>query len=366
MKLVSFHLFNDYSGSPKVLKMVLDGLLERNFEVDLVTSQGGVLDELSSDHLRAFHYSYKFSKNPIVTMLRYCWTQIYTLFFSLRYLFQKDVVFYINTILPAGPAFVGRLMGKRVIYHYHEDAQTKGAFYRFLAALMSVLATDIICVSDYQRSFVKREKRVWVVPNALPDEFIQSLTVDHDQSFAVQTILFVASLKRYKGVGEFVKLAGMLPQYQFVAVLNEEQERIAEFAKAEKWVIPDNLTFYPRQEAVAPFYQKASLLLNLSDPSQFVETFGLTVLEAMSAGLPVIVPTKGGVAELVREGLTGYHINSSQLAEIRERITQVLSDKALYDCLSDAAWRQSKEYSRDQIIGKITAIIQGEIRAEDN
>ena len=39
-KIVCFHLYNDYSGSPKVLKVVLEGLLQRGCAVDLVTSRG--------------------------------------------------------------------------------------------------------------------------------------------------------------------------------------------------------------------------------------------------------------------------------------------------------------------------------------
>ena len=39
-KIVCFHLLNDYSGSPKVLRMVLQGLLGQNNKIDLVTSNG--------------------------------------------------------------------------------------------------------------------------------------------------------------------------------------------------------------------------------------------------------------------------------------------------------------------------------------
>ena len=43
--IICFHLFNDYSGSPKVLKMVLEGLLKKGHQVDLISSKGGTLDE---------------------------------------------------------------------------------------------------------------------------------------------------------------------------------------------------------------------------------------------------------------------------------------------------------------------------------
>ena len=68
--IVCFHLFNDYSGSPKVLKGVLEGLLEKGYPVDLVTSGGGVLDELiGKPGFRKHGYRYRFSTNPIVTSL---------------------------------------------------------------------------------------------------------------------------------------------------------------------------------------------------------------------------------------------------------------------------------------------------------
>ena len=121
--IVCFHLFNDYSGSPKVLKMVLEGMLRKGYRIDLVSSQSGILDELLSyENLHKHTYPYRFSNNPAVTMLRYCVVQLYTFLLAFRWLFHKEVVFYINTLLPVGPALAGRLMGKRVVYHYHENA----------------------------------------------------------------------------------------------------------------------------------------------------------------------------------------------------------------------------------------------------
>lgn len=159
--IVCFHLFNDYSGSPKVLKMVLEGMIRKGYRIDLVSSKGGVLDELNVyENLHKHSYPYRFSNNPVMTMLRYCAVQLYTFLLAFRWLFQKDVIFYINTLLPVGPALAGRLIGKRVVYHYHENAFVKGAFYKILAFLMQKLAHEIICVSAYQASFLQRKKGV--------------------------------------------------------------------------------------------------------------------------------------------------------------------------------------------------------------
>lgn len=96
-RIVCFHLLNDYSGSPKVLAMVLEGLLEKGYCVELVTSKHGVLNDLRDKQGIRFHtYFYHFSKNPFVTLVLYLYSQVYTFFFSFKFLFKKDVVFYIN------------------------------------------------------------------------------------------------------------------------------------------------------------------------------------------------------------------------------------------------------------------------------
>ena len=46
-RVICFHLFNDYSGSPKVMKMVLEGLLKKGYRIDLVSSKGGIFLSLS-------------------------------------------------------------------------------------------------------------------------------------------------------------------------------------------------------------------------------------------------------------------------------------------------------------------------------
>lgn len=346
MKLICFHLFNDYSGSPKVLKNTLQHLLAEGVEVELVTSRGGVLDELEGcGKIKYRRYSYRFSKNAVLTMLRYVWVQIYTFFLALGYICDKEAVFYINTILPAGPALAGWLTGKRVIYHYHENATVKSRFYRALAWVMQRLASEIICVSKYQRSFLKRQKGVSVVPNAIDDAFIARLTPNPQKAFEQKRVLMLGSLKKYKGTIEFCKLARVLPQYNFELVINDTQENIDAFWHDNNIGRIENLAVHPRQEDVVPFYNRASMVLNLTNKEFAIETFGLTVLEAMSAGLPVIVPTVGGVAEMVDDGKNGFKINIQDLSFIAEKIEKLLTNRELYISLCEEGLARSKKYN---------------------
>ncbi len=120
----------------------------------------------------------------------------------------------------------------------------------------------------------------------------------------------------------------------------------------------EDLIVYPRQADVAEFYNGASLVLNLSDKDRIIETFGLTALEAMSAGLPVIVPTVGGIAELVEDSVNGYKIDVRDIDRIAERIGNIFTDKLLYLRLSENALSASKKYDETSMIDHIYEILQ--------
>ena len=119
-----------------------------------------------------------------------------------------------------------------------------------------------------------------------------------------------------------------------------------------------NLSILSRQNDVASLYNKASLVLNLSDIHKFIETFGLTALEAMSAGLPVVVPTVGGIAEMVEDGINGYKIDVQDLDKIETHIKLLLSERNRYQQMASNAQKYSQSYSEESMISAIAEILK--------
>lgn len=126
------------------------------------------------------------------------------------------------------------------------------------------------------------------------------------------------------------------------------------------------MTIHARQENVIPFYNSTSLVINLTNPQFAVETFGLTPLEAMSAGVPVIVPTVGGIAEMVEDDVNGYKIDVQNLHIIEGKIRQIVvsrfrlfEEKKLYSRLSNNAILYSTRYNPYDILDKIIYIPVG-------
>jgi glycosyltransferase involved in cell wall biosynthesis len=82
-----------------------------------------------------------------------------------------------------------------------------------------------------------------------------------------------------------------------------------EYIKAQKALAPHVRFIWAdgQQEALyKQSWQAADVFISLSDNIQ--ETFGLTPVEAMAAGLPVIVADWNGYKETVRDGIDGYRI----------------------------------------------------------
>lgn len=200
-----------------------------------------------------------------------------------------------------------------------------------------------------------------MIPNALPKEFTDRLHPNPETAFERKTVLMLSSLKEYKGTREFIELAEKLPQYKFVLVINDSEENINNYLAANK--LHDltggvNLTIYPRQADVTSFYNTATIVIVLTNSRQAVETFGLTALEAMSAGLPVIVPTQGGIAEMVKDGNNGYKIDVQELDAVGKHICVLLDNKELYIRMANNALLFSAGFDSEKVVTKLTQIIK--------
>jgi glycosyltransferase involved in cell wall biosynthesis len=82
----------------------------------------------------------------------------------------------------------------------------------------------------------------------------------------------------------------------------------------------------------------------LVSPSICFETFGMTNLEAMEHGKPVVATLFGGSPEVVRHGETGFVANPFHVEEYAGRIAELLRDPELRRRMGAAGRRRLDEY----------------------
>lgn len=340
-KIVFIHLYNDRSGSPKVLSQVIKALKEDGCHTEILTSSHdyGFLTNIADVNRVLF---YRRSENKIITLFYYILSQMLLFFQCIRY-FNKDVIFYINTMMPIGGAFAAKFIRKKVIFHLHETSLKPEILKKFLRIAILFTADKIIFVSKYLKDTERFAgiKQV-VVYNAFEGNPVAKQKIIHNDFI----VIMVCSLKKYKGVFEFIDLADLMRKTEnlhFQLVLNASENEIEDFLR--NVTKSPNLLIFDRQENVSKFYQEADLLLNLSRPESWIETFGLTILEGMAYGLPAIVPPVGGPTEIVRNNENGFHISCYELDKIAKKIKFLMKNKDKYHTLSTNAKSRAKDFN---------------------
>lgn len=122
--------------------------------------------------------------------------------------------------------------------------------------------------------------------------------------------------------------------------LKEERykEELLEIIKKNK--IEDRVKFTGFRYDIRNLIRSLDILVF---PSVAPESFGLSVLEAMSLGKPVIASKVGGVCEIIEDGVNGMLIEPNHPEQITDRIIQLLSDKEMYDTIALKAKEVAKK-----------------------
>jgi glycosyltransferase involved in cell wall biosynthesis len=117
--------------------------------------------------------------------------------------------------------------------------------------------------------------------------------------------------------------------------------------------VADSVSFLGKLEQIAPLLAAADLFLL---PSQS-ESFGLSALEALASGVPVIGSNAGGLPEVVRDGETGVLCGVGDIPGMAAAALEILQDRKRWTAMSRLAAADARErFSRDAIVTKYEAL----------
>jgi glycosyltransferase involved in cell wall biosynthesis len=160
---------------------------------------------------------------------------------------------------------------------------------------------------------------------SLPADFLVSLSDDP----------LVSGLEAFYRGDYFAHVAGCVPEH-----------------------LKERVTFHgnvSHRELVA-HYSQATLFVNPS----LSDAFPLTVVEAMSAGLPIVASAVGGVPESVAHGVTGLLVEPNSSEALASALCRLLEDGSLRRRMALAAReRASSLFSWRAIADKVTGVYSG-------
>lgn len=225
---------------------------------------------------------------------------------------------------PAGRAWMG------IDPHQRSKLRVERALYES-PALRTVICNSAMVRDDILRHYRIDPRRLQIIENAVDIGFYRRPADGDARRRRIRDALgvpagdflwlFVGSGFERKGLGAALRALAQGPAGHLAVV--GKDHRLARYKQlANRLGIAHRVHFTGRQDEVRSYYWAADALIH---PALY-EPYGLVVLEAMAAGLPVLASRQCGAAQsLIRDGENGYRRDALDIDGWAEAMTRLES-----------------------------------------
>jgi N-acetyl-alpha-D-glucosaminyl L-malate synthase BshA len=203
--------------------------------------------------------------------------------------------------------------------------------------------------------------RIEVIPNFVdPDVYDRSRytsILDEQVDSNTRVLMHISNFRPVKRVKDivrvFARVAAEMPAV--LIMVGDGPDRIDAEAEARELGLHEKVFFLGKIDAVAPLLAGADLFL-LPSAS---ESFGLSALEALACGVPVIGANVGGLPEVVRDGETGYLCPVGDVDAMSRAALEILRDENRWQAMSTLGAADARQrFSLDAIVGEYEAFYE--------
>ncbi|MEY8767020.1 glycosyltransferase family 4 protein [Francisella philomiragia] len=218
-------------------------------------------------------------------------------------------------------------------------AQAAFSFYKLFKMFKNI--DYYFVLTDFQRQKVKElgilNHKIILKPNSI------SLAVDQHIQKTKQNYIYVGRLEESKGIFELLDTWRSLDDKFVLTVVGDspDSDEIINKYSSKNIIFKGKCT---REETLSLISQSKYLI----QPALLYETFGLTIIEAMSFGVPVIGFDIGTRRDFIKNRENGFITTKNDL----QRTIQNSYDYSNYELMSQNAKNTAKQYQNDYIIAK--------------
>ncbi len=223
----------------------------------------------------------------------------------------------------------------------------------------SIEQSDVItAVSEYLRAqTVYRfavEKKIHVIPNFVDTEKFCPHTIKPVNCLhgaGEKVLMHISNFRPVKRIqdiiGIFEQVSAQVKSRLVLIGNGPEMERVRNLV--DEIGLAPQVTFLGRQDDVSQLLPCADVYLLTSA----YESFGLTALEAMSCGVPVIGTSGSGMSEFLGDGTAGFLYPVGDVERMAKGCLQILTNQELSQKIGKAGRKRAiEEYNEQSIVDR--------------
>lgn len=239
------------------------------------------------------------------------------------------------------------------VYVVGDDPTLKDVVGFSASASDAVTAVSKSLADDAQKAY-GLEKPVKVIYNFVTITPPKNQEAEINSIFAPsgeKILTHMSNFREVKRVQDVIQIFGQVEKKipSKLLLIGDGPEKTTAYKYAKKLNLLTKIHFLGLQSNVARLLSISDLFLLPSEK----ESFGLSALEAMACGIPVIASNTCGIPEVVIDGKTGFLSDVGDIKKMGEDCINLLTDQELYGQFSkDAKQFVSDTFATDKIISQ--------------
>ncbi len=198
----------------------------------------------------------------------------------------------------------------------------------------------------------KIEKEIEVIYNFVDVQRFRKKPIDAFRKVIApdneRIILHASNFRKIKRIDDvihiFKKLNDAIPSK--LLLVGDGPERPMAEALCRELNLCDDIRFVGKQQDMEEIFAIADLFLL---PSEY-ESFGLSALEAMAGGAPVVSTNVGGLPEIITQGENGFMANVGDTSQMAQYAIDILKDESTFNQFKSNARKQAENFDIARIV----------------
>ncbi|MEK9740836.1 MAG: N-acetyl-alpha-D-glucosaminyl L-malate synthase BshA [Flavobacteriaceae bacterium] len=202
------------------------------------------------------------------------------------------------------------------------------------------------------------KKKIEVIPN-----FIDTTRINSKQKPCKRSLLaskeekiltHISNFRPLKRIMDVISIFELVSPFvkSKLMMVGEGPEKAAAFEYVESKGLIDQVLFLGNSNEIDKILCYSDIFLLPSEK----ESFGLSALEAMAHGVPVISSNAGGISEVNKDGYSGFLSPIGDVDQMAKNVLSLLLDEKKHNLFKSQAKEQAKLFSTEKVVVKYESI----------